>query len=67
MDGSPTERSRMAGQMTKWANNKQYASLWQAKPVRGDLGILVVPESQIHCQGWYVCGGCILSFQLTQS
>ena len=49
MDGSPTERSRAGGEIAKWANQPKLADLWKAKPVPGDVGILVVPESQIHC------------------
>jgi beta-galactosidase len=49
MDGSPTERSDMAGKMARWANSPASKELWQARPIRGDLGILVIPESQIHC------------------
>jgi beta-galactosidase len=49
MDGAPTERSRMAGRMAQWANAPEQEELWRAKPVKGDLGIVVVPESQIHC------------------
>ena len=48
MDGSPTDRSRMAGEVAKWANHKDQAELWKARPVRGDMGIIVVPESQIQ-------------------
>ncbi|MBI1776839.1 MAG: beta-galactosidase [Proteobacteria bacterium] len=46
MDGSRTERSRMASKMAKWANEPAQASLWEASPVRGEIGILVVPETQ---------------------
>jgi beta-galactosidase len=49
MDGSPTERSQAGGEIAKWANQPKLANLWKAKPVPGDVGILVVPESQIHC------------------
>ena len=49
MDGSPTERSQAGGEMARWANQPELADLWNAKPVQGDVGILVVPESQIHC------------------
>ena len=49
MDGSPTERSRAASFMAKWANDPARRPLLKAKPVRSDIGILVVPESQIHC------------------
>jgi beta-galactosidase len=49
MDGSPTDRSGAAGRVARWANDPARKALWQARPVRGDVGILVVPESQIHC------------------
>ncbi len=46
MDGSRTPRSEMASAMAKWANQPAQAPLWQAKPVRGEIGILVVRETQ---------------------
>jgi beta-galactosidase len=49
MDGSPTARSEAASFMAKWANAPAQHTLMQAKPVKSDIGILVVPESQIHC------------------
>ena len=49
VDGSPTDRSEVGAEMARWANAAEQAPLWRAKPVRGDIGILVVPESQVHC------------------
>lgn len=46
MDGSRTPRSAMASRVAKWANDPEQASLWQAKPIRGEVGILVIPETQ---------------------
>lgn len=46
MDGSRTPRSQIASAMAKWANAPEQATLWKAKPVRGEIGILVVPETQ---------------------
>jgi beta-galactosidase len=46
MDGSRTARSRMASRIAHWAGAPEQADLWQAKPVRGEIGIVVVPESQ---------------------
>ncbi|TCV74541.1 beta-galactosidase [Neorhizobium sp. S3-V5DH] len=46
MDGSRTPRSQIASAMAKWANAPEQAALWKAKPVRGEIGILVVPETQ---------------------
>jgi beta-galactosidase len=45
MDGGETPRSEMAGKMARWAN--QNAELWKSRPVKGDVGIAFVPESQI--------------------
>ena len=46
MDGSRTPRSDMASSMAKWANEPAQAALWKAKPIRGEIGILLVPETQ---------------------
>jgi len=46
MDGSRTPRSEMASRMAKWANEPEQARLWRAKPIRGEVGILVVRETQ---------------------
>src|SRR4051794_40650092 len=46
MDGSVTPRAEMTGQVAKWAN--QHVELWQtSRPVRGEVGIVFVPESEI--------------------
>ncbi|MBK5293098.1 MAG: beta-galactosidase [Acidobacteriia bacterium] len=45
MDGSMTPRAEMAGQVARWAN--QHAEVWKSRPIKGDLGIVFVPESQI--------------------
>jgi beta-galactosidase len=46
MDGSRTSRSDMQSAMAKWANDPARAALWEAKPIRGEIGILVVRETQ---------------------
>ena len=45
MDGSITPRAEMAGHVAKWANS--HPDVWKARPVKGDLGLLFVPESEI--------------------
>jgi beta-galactosidase len=45
MDGSITPRADMAGKVARWANAN--ADLWKSRPVRGEVGIVFVPESQI--------------------
>lgn len=46
MDGSRTPRSDMASTIAKWANHPDQKDVFAAKPVRGEIGILVVPETQ---------------------
>jgi beta-galactosidase len=46
MDGSRTPRSDMVSAIAKWANAPEQADVMAARPVRGDIGILVVPETQ---------------------
>jgi beta-galactosidase len=46
MDGSRTPRSDMASDLAKWANAPAQKPLFEARPVRGDIGILVIPEAQ---------------------
>jgi beta-galactosidase len=36
----------MAGRIARWANAPQQAPLWQSGPVRGEVGIVYVPETQ---------------------
>jgi len=45
MDGSVTPRAEMAGKVAKWAN--AHARVWQSHPVKGDVGLLFIPESEL--------------------
>lgn len=45
MDGSVTPRAEAAGQVARWANANP--ELWKSRPVRGEVGIAWVPESQL--------------------
>lgn len=45
MDGSVTPRAEMAGRVARWANGQ--AELWKSRPVKGEAGIVFVPESQV--------------------
>ena len=47
MDGSRTERSERASQVAKWAQAPEQEALWQSRPIKGELGIVYVPETQI--------------------
>lgn len=46
MDGSRTSRSEMASKLGKWANAREQAKVFEARPRQGDVGILVIPEAQ---------------------
>ena len=46
MDGSRTPRSDMASKLAKWANAPEQKPLFAGWPVRGDIGLLVIPEAQ---------------------
>lgn len=45
MDGSRTDRSAMASCMAKWLNHPDQKQLLEAKPVKGQIGLLYIPES----------------------
>jgi beta-galactosidase len=45
MDGSITPRAEMTGRVAKWANSQP--DVWKSHPVRGDVGLLFVPESEL--------------------
>jgi beta-galactosidase len=45
MDGSVTPRAEMTGHVAKWANS--HPEIWKARPVKGDVGLVFVPESEI--------------------
>ena len=45
MDGSVTPRAEMAGKVAKWAN--AHAEVWKSHPVKGDVGLVFVPESEL--------------------
>src|SRR5690606_4472259 len=34
--------------IAKWCNDPKQASLFRSKPVKGDVGIVFAPESQLH-------------------
>jgi beta-galactosidase len=46
MNGSRTPRSRMASDLAKWCNHPDQKLVFEARPVQGEIGILVVPEVQ---------------------
>jgi len=48
MDGSRTDRSKAVTEGGKWINAAAQEKLFSAKPVKGQIGIVYVPESQVH-------------------
>jgi len=44
MDGSPTPRSEMAAKLAHWTN--AHPELWKSHPVKVDIGVVFVPESE---------------------
>lgn len=46
MDGSVTPRSEMTARIAKWANAPEQKELLKAAPIRGEIGILILEESQ---------------------
>ena len=47
MDGSRTPRSQMASKIGKWAAAPEQEPLWQSPPIKGEIGIVYVPETQL--------------------
>ena len=47
MDGSRTPRSEMVSTIAKWATAPEQQQLWQSRPVKGDVGIIFAPETQL--------------------
>jgi len=45
MDGSITPRAEMAGRVARWAN--AHPQLWKSRPIKGDVGLLFAPESEL--------------------
>ena len=45
MDGLSTPQSEMAGRVARWAN--EHANVWKSNPVKGDVGLVFVPESEL--------------------
>lgn len=46
MDGSRTPRSEMQAKIGRWVNAPEQTACMAAKPVRGDIGLLMIPEAQ---------------------
>lgn len=49
LDGSRTERSQMMASIAKWANDNNQRELWNAMPVKGEVGVILLEEAQANC------------------
>lgn len=47
MDGARTPRSEMVSKVGKWATAPEQSRLWASRPVKGEIGIVYVPETEI--------------------
>ncbi|MBM3190759.1 MAG: beta-galactosidase, partial [Chloroflexi bacterium] len=47
MDGSRTPRSEMVRHIARWVAAPEQERLWQSRPVRGEVGIVYAPETQL--------------------
>ncbi|MDL2317609.1 beta-galactosidase [Eubacteriales bacterium OttesenSCG-928-A19] len=57
MDGSRTDRSEVSASIAKWTNDPANADVLQATPMRGEVGILMLPEAQMGSYLLSVHGG----------
>jgi beta-galactosidase len=46
LDGSRTERSEMVRKVGQWATAPEQSRLWASRPVKGEIGIVYVPEAE---------------------
>ena len=46
MDGSRTDRSEMSTGIARWVQADEQKEMWKSRPIKGEVGILFVPESQ---------------------
>jgi beta-galactosidase len=53
LDGTRSERSEEVEALARWANDSGMLPLWKAQPVRGQVGLLLLEESQIFCYSFY--------------
>lgn len=48
-NGDRTERSREIAKLAAWSNSEEVKELWEAKPVRGQVGLLLLEDAQALC------------------
>jgi len=47
MDGSRTPRSEMVTKVGRWATDSAQEKLWDSRPIKGEVGIVFNPETQL--------------------
>ncbi len=47
LDGSRTSRSEASREVAEWVHDPGHADVWKSRPVRGEIGIVYVPETQL--------------------
>jgi beta-galactosidase len=53
LDGSRSARSEEVRKLAAWANRPGMEELWRARPVRGQAGLLLLPDAQLLCHAMY--------------
>ncbi len=52
-DGSRTVRSEEIKRLSAWSHDEKVQELWQAKPVKGQVGLLLLEDAQALCYALY--------------
>jgi beta-galactosidase len=47
LDGSRTDRSEMSARIGRWCRAPEQERLWQSRPIKGEVGIIYVPETEV--------------------
>ena len=53
LNGSRSERSAEIKTLADWANAAKMKKMWRALPVRGQAGVLLLPDAQLYCHAMY--------------
>ena len=52
-DGSRTDRSAMVKGLAEWSKGAEPSGLWKARPVKGDVAVVLCEEAQAFCYAFY--------------
>jgi beta-galactosidase len=53
LDGSGNARTAEVAKIAAWANDRKIRELWNAQPLRGELGLLLLDDAEIFCYSFY--------------